>query len=82
MSDDLSFRRSLLFRHVGERVTIKRQHRQRKDPGTSAELLDVKRSRALVRFDNGEDWWLPIPHLLIPGCVESDPRQLPLLVEV
>lgn len=52
--DDLKRRRTILARHIGEHVTLKRQHREVKHAPNVGVLVDVKRTRAVVRFGEQE----------------------------
>ncbi len=77
---ELDRRRTILNRSIGERVQLKRAHVKTKDPlrGRLGVLLDVKRTRALIDFDELGRWSVPVEHLLLPGSTEPDARQIGL----
>lgn len=67
-------------RYIGERVRIRRdavthRHAIWRAAGT---LLDVKRSRVLIKFLEQGSWLVPASWVLLPGQVESLPGQLRL----
>ena len=96
MSNDLHRRREILLRHVGATLSIKREFRARAK-FADARIVAVNRSRVVVNFPDEPlkvvtdffgakkqtpvEWTLPITWLLLPGSIEPDPRQLPLIAE-
>lgn len=85
MSDkqELDRRRLILSRAIGCRLQLKCKYLKRSDPlrGERGELIDVRRTRATLRFGELGDWDIPIVEVLLPHSVEPDPLQRPLFVE-
>ena len=72
--DDIKRRREILARHIGEHVSVKRQHREVKDAPNVGVLVDVKRTRAVVRF--GE----PLPDRTFDFIHDGSPKPKPKAV--
>ena len=94
---DTKHRRQLLDRHVGETVEIRREHIRELPADhaklidvkrtravvqfPNAPMLRVKSGPFGLSYNVPEQWTVPLDWLLLPGCLESDPRQQPLFVE-
>ena len=77
---ELNRRRSVLSSHLGHDVMAKRGFLKPKDPlvGMRGEVVAVKRTRVLLNFRDGGEWWLPILRVLMPFSSEPAPGQMEL----
>lgn len=85
-TSELTRRKAILLRWLGQDVQLKRAALRPNDPlrGRSGHLLEVNRTRVLVAFptektDDGDpvfdEWRIPIASILLPGSTEPAPGQ-------